>query len=284
MKPIHTLLALAIALASCSTDDSSSPLTPDAQLTREITFHTTTPVTVTSEPITRATLADASLTDLWVLDYAADGTLLQQQHQLSTDTDFGTPTLPLTYGQHRVVFVASRGSSPTATPQSITWGKVSDTFSHALTIDVAAATPTSATAELQRTVACVTVINTDPIPARAASISISLSQHHAALALPTLLVADGGAPFTGRISYLPTDAGTTQLRCSVYSLCTEGFLTDVTVTTTATDGSTISTFTVADVSLEPNRRTLLRGPVFDRTQGMTVTVSDTWLDDLAIDF
>ena len=48
------------------------------------------------------------MTDLWVYDYM-DGALVQSVHQTNEDADFGKPVMQLSYGQHHVYFVASRG-------------------------------------------------------------------------------------------------------------------------------------------------------------------------------
>jgi hypothetical protein len=70
------------------------------------------------------------LTDVWVLDYV-DGVLQQQLHQDdNTSDDFGRPSLALSYGNHHVYFVASRGITPTlyTSDKKITWEKPNDTF------------------------------------------------------------------------------------------------------------------------------------------------------------
>ena len=132
------IATLAVVLASCTKDDDDPEQAPQPHLTVHVDADTIkTHATVTFsclgfelQPFTRSLEADGkALTDLWVLDYIGT-TIAQQIHQVSTDTDFGTPTLNLAVGNHHVYFIASRGSGATLSTENhtITFTRVLDTF------------------------------------------------------------------------------------------------------------------------------------------------------------
>ena len=105
---------------------------PDEMDSVRITFSCNGDFTMSPFPaLTRALEADGKqLTDLWVLDYV-DGSLAQAAiHQVSTDADFGTPTLNLAVGDHHIYFVASRGQNPTLSTDAhtLSFTRVLDTF------------------------------------------------------------------------------------------------------------------------------------------------------------
>ena len=83
------MMAVAVALIlptmfSCNREDdepvSESPAQRDTMQQMVINF--TFPMAVSVQPMTRATLADAQLTDLWLFDYI-DGSLVNTIHQTS---------------------------------------------------------------------------------------------------------------------------------------------------------------------------------------------------------
>ena len=130
------------------------------------------------KPVTRGYLAadGKDLTDVWVLDYDADGNLLQQVHQGdNTAEDFGKPVMQMAYGSHHVYFVASRGTTPTLNvgAHSITWEKVSDTFYKDYDVNVVATSNGNRAVTLERVVTKLRLTFTDAIPENAATINIT---------------------------------------------------------------------------------------------------------------
>ena len=230
----------------------------------------------------------AALTDLWLLDYDGDGSLLQQLHQSDTeDADFGNPDITLTYGQHNIAIIASKGDNPTLADTDLSWTKVKDTHTTILPLTVGASTATTITAELQRAITCLTIINSDTIPANAATLTITISARYNALSLPSLTaLADDAGSWTNTFTLTATNAGVTGIRFNTYTLCpsNDTFTLDATITTTATDGTTISTFTISGIELLRNRKTILTGPVFDRTSGFTISIDDVWDTSLDLTF
>ena len=87
MKKLILALAAALMLPMCTgcnrEDDepvSESPAQRDTMQQMVINF--TFPMAVSLQPMTRATLADAQLTDLWLFDYL-DGSLVNTIHQMT---------------------------------------------------------------------------------------------------------------------------------------------------------------------------------------------------------
>ena len=101
-----------VALCVCSCADDSQPVVNEVESV-PVTF-SCQGFEIDTRPMTRGELtADGkAMTDIWILDYIGDD-LTQHLHQVSTDADFGTPTMNLSVGHHNIYFVASRSTSPT---------------------------------------------------------------------------------------------------------------------------------------------------------------------------
>lgn len=282
MKYLFTLTSLAaLALTSCS-DDNASLLTPSDSLTRDLTFTASVPMSVTYEPMTRASLTDASLTDLWLLDYSDDGTLLQQVHQQSTDAAFGTIPVTLTYGHHDVLLIASRGESPSLTTSAITWGKVKDTFTATLSLDVAAGTPSSHTAQLQRAISGLKVSMTDKIPSDAKTLRLTLGSRSQQLSLPSL----SALPYSeSSVEFTISGSVGKSVEFTIYTLAdADEWTTTASILALRADGSVLTSFSLPDASLKRNRLTTLTGEVFNRSSGFSVTVDDQWEEEYSMTF
>ena len=276
------LLAIAIAITACSSDDKSSLLTPNDTFTRDLTFTASVPMSVTYEPMTRASLTDASLTDLWLLDYSDDGTLLQQVHQTSTDAAFGTIPVTITYGHHDVLLIASRGDSPSLTTSAITWGKVKDTFTATLSLDVAAGTPSSHTAQLQRAISGLKVSMTDKIPSDAKTLRLTLGSRSQQLSLPSLSALPYGE---SSVEFAISSAVGKSVEFTIYTLAdADEWTSTASILALRADGSVLTSFSLPDVSLRRNRLTTLTGEVFNRSSGFSITVDDQWEADNAMTF
>ena len=125
MKKILLALAVAMILPTTSCTRSDDEPTADTTAQRDTMQQMTIRFTfgdITQQAMTRGTLADAQMTDLWLFDYL-DGTLTNTIHQTSEDAGFGTVSLQADYGSHQLYFVASRGTTPTISATTITWVK-----------------------------------------------------------------------------------------------------------------------------------------------------------------
>lgn len=188
-------LCAAVCLSSCF-HVADSALTEEAP-TKQFTFHVNGDFATSYEDFTKAASRleasnAARLADLWVLDYDSNGTLLQMVHQDSTQTGFGSVPMSLTYGQHTIVFVASKGEDPTitatvgSTSGSLSWAKVKDTFTLSYPIDVTAASNGNRAPELQRAISGLKIVISDVVPTDAKYMTVTLGSRSQSLTLPAL--------------------------------------------------------------------------------------------------
>lgn len=282
------VLLASVMLTSCEkVDFSENGNRTEFQSTKKFTFHVKGDFQTDYVDMTRAAVRleednTAGITDLWVLDYV-DGELVQQVHQTSGDADFGHPSMALSYGHHEVKFIASKGDNPVLTATALTWAKVKDTFALNYPVDVAASSNGNRAPELKRVITGVQLVMTDAVPANAKSVTLTM-QKSMGMAVPSLVAEDAQEAAT--VIELPASyVGRKDVALNVYSLCpTDEMLTDVLITVKANDNSVISEFTVADVALKKNRMTILKGEVFGRSNGFSVSISDTWDEPSEVEF
>ena len=102
---VIALCLLSMCMTSCSRDDGDAALDLSLKIpTDTLKNHATITFDFGSNAfalhaMTRASLTELSMTDLWVFDYMG-GELVGQVHQVPTDAAWGSPTLSLTYGEH----------------------------------------------------------------------------------------------------------------------------------------------------------------------------------------
>ena len=280
-------LAVAVILPSCTKDDDpeQTPAVGRIKITmnsdplethKEITFGFDG-VQLSQQAMTRATLVSLNLTDLWVYD----GTTLLK-HQTAEDADFGAPSVDVDYGDHTFYFVASRGSEPTQTGTVISWAKPSDTFWASLALTVAPSTSASQSVTLQRVAARLRITITDEVPAALASLSVTPSIWYYGIDYTTGEAVDSRTTMR-TISVPASYAGTTgQLVASFYCLSPSSpWTTDITLKATATDNTTISEISIADVPMQRNHVTSYSGTLFAAGRSVSVDADDTWGDDIS---
>ena len=281
MKQLMMVMAAALVLlTSCSKDPTLAGDVEDADTLQTVVIRFEFPQ-VSQQAMTRGSLSDANLTDLWLFDYQ-DGELVKTIHQQATDDDFGTVAVSAETASHAFCFVASRGSEATVTDGEIIWEKPSDTFWAKVTLNVTPQTATAQTVELQRVATRLRVSITDEVPTTLAKLSIVADTWHCGLDALT------GEPTaanerTATINVPSSYAGTTgQLSASIFGLCSDDYTTGVTVA--ALDGSneTIASVALADVPMAKNKTTQYSGPLFKRQQSFALTAADSWLDDVVL--
>ena len=281
------IAALAVVFASCTKDDDEPEQAPQPRLTVHVdtdTIQTHATVTFSClgfelQPFTRSLEADGkALTDLWVLDYIGT-TLAQQIHQVSTDTDFGTPTLNLAVGNHHIYFIASRGSGATLSTENhtITFTRVLDTFYKDYTIDVTATSNGSRSVTLDRIVTKLTTVITDAIPEGAATFNLTPEAWHYGIDYTTGLPISATASQTITINIPSSEIGFTNERLSIFGFSSEDeWTTNVTLNCKKADGTILGTAVLADVPLKQNRITSYSGPLFSSNGQTTVSLSTEW--------
>lgn len=296
MKKIMMIAATALALAACENAATDGSSLEEKVPTKQFTFHVKGDFELSYTEMSRATRLEngntSGLTDLWVMDYM-DGALVQKVHQSSTAADFGTVPLTLAYGQHNILFVASKGTTPTlsgdavgSTAATLAWTKVMDTFTLAYPLEVTSSSNGNRAPELQRAIGGVTVHMKDAVPANAATVDV-LWDHSKTLTLPSLSPA---TPQSGTTTLaFPADyIGHADMEFKVYTLVPDlGITTAVQLTFKDGSGNTISTRTIPNVEIRKNRITKLSGKCFtasDASVSFGVNVADTWLTSNEIAF
>ena len=289
MKKILLMATMLATLTACDHYEFTEETTNDKGeivASKAFTFHLKGYFTTSFEEMTRAAVRlendnTAGITDIWVLDYQ-DGKLLQQVHQVASDADFGHPNMKLTYGEHNIKFVASKGVNPTLTASALTWAKVLDTFVLDYHVDVVASSNGNRAPELKRAIGGVKIVSTDVVKNGTQNVSVTMKRS-LSLALPALAPNEATAS-ANEFSITSSQWDKTGLSLTTYTLCDEELTTDVVVTVTGDDNALISQFTVSDVSVKKNRITTLTGDVFGRGNGFSVAIDDSWDEGLDVNF
>ena len=286
---VFAIALIAVFFTSCSREDC--PELPESRLDigingdsiRDIaTIHFVCRGDFEMRPFTRSLEADGkSMTDLWVLDYIGT-TLAQQIHQVSTDEDFGTPTLNLAFGNHHIYFIASRGSGATLSTENhtITFTRVLDTFYKDYEIDVTATSNGSRSVTLDRIVTKLTTVITDAIPEGAATFNLTPEAWHYGIDYTTGLPISATASQTITINIPSSEIGVTNEHLSIFGFSNEDeWTTNLTLECKKAAGTILGSDVLANVPLKRNRITEYTGPLFSSNGLTTVGLSSDWLDN-----
>ena len=272
---------------SCSKDEpETAPVNvritpPDAMDSVRITFSCNGDFVMSPFPaLTRALEADGKqLTDLWVLDYV-DGSLAQAAiHQVSTDADFGTPTLNLAVGDHHIYFVASRGQNPTLSTDAhtLSFTRVLDTFYKDLSLNVTATSSGNRAVTLERCVTKLTIVFEDAIPDGAATLNFTPASWYYVLDYLTGNPAAATASQTITVNIPASNIGQSGIVASIwgFSSATE-WTTDVALNCKTSADAVLGQATIIDAPLKRNRVTTYRGPLFSSSDLTAVSLSTEW--------
>lgn len=287
---IVALSALVAVLTSCTKDDDkpeSEPPTleiivPSDSIETHATINFCFGGDVSIHPMTRASLTELSLTDVWVFDYVG-GQLQATTHQTASDASFGSPSLTVDYGDHTFYFVASRGDTPTIDGTTISWAKPSDTFWSSLTMTVSPSTSASQSVTLHRVAARLRVTITDEVPTGLSVLSVTPSHWYYGLDITTGEATDDRQ--TARTVNVPASyVGTTgQLIASFFTISpSTQWTTDITLKATSTDNSTLSSISIKDVPMQRNHVTSYGGSILNAGRSITLTSDDEWIEDYAV--
>lgn len=220
------------------------------------------------------------LTDVWVLDYM-DGALVQQVHQDdNTAEDFGVPSMNLALGSHHIYFVASRGKTPVLDTEahSLTWASVSDTFYKDYEVSVVATSNGNRAVTLDRCVSKLSMVVTDALPEACTQMVLQPTTWYLGLDYLTGLPTQT-ASYTSTITVPSSYAGRTGLSFSLFSIApaTE-WQTSCTITARDSDGGSLGTATITDVSMLRNRETAYSGPLFSSGGEVTMALNTDWIE------
>ena len=283
MKKIMMAMAAAVMLLACSNEPEEVVMVKTEEPTdtmQRVTLTFSFPQ-VTQQAMTRGSLSETSLTDLWLFDFIGDD-LMQTIHQASTDEGFGSMAVTAETGEHSFCFVASRGTNPTVTDGEIVWEKPSDTFWQNVILNVTPQTATAQAVELQRVATRLRISITDEVPATLKKLSIVADAWHNGIDAKT------GEPTTATsrtatINVPASYVGTTgQLAASIFGLCGDDYTTDVTVTALGDNDAAIASVSLADVPMARNTTTNYSGPLFTRQPTFTLTTADDWGEEVTM--
>ena len=279
MKKLLMSMAAAAMLLSCEKEETltAKPNEPkDSVQSKTITF---TFGEISHNAMTRGTLADASITDLWLFDYMGEE-LKQTIHQSSTDEGFGSVAVTADNGAHEFCFVASRGTGATVSDGTIFWEKPSDTFWAKTTLTVTPQTATAQSVELQRVATKLKISITDEVPATLSKLTITADTWHSGINALTGEPTEAAAR-TSTISVPASYIGTTgQLVASIFGICCDDYTTNISVTASDASSNTIASVSLDDVPMKKNTTTSYSGPLFTRQPTFTMTVADCWGEDI----
>ena len=266
MKKLLIAATTALAFSSC--------LQPSVlqQEERVITFNTS------SISSTRATLEEVQMTDLWVF---IDDQL--KIHQTSSDTEFGSPTLSLSHGDHVLKFIASRGTEPSYDNGVMTWGKVLDTFAKEMALSIDDNTSATQSIRLERIVSRLQLVIKDVMPENLASATIVMSKR--SMGVSVLEMASTTSEESEQTFYCSQFAGYANAKFTVYTILTDDDIsTDVSVILTDNDGNELVNRTIENVPLTRNTSTILQGYLFDADITASIGADNVWATDNEIDF
>ena len=281
-KNYYGLMAMAIAMMTTGCTQEADEFGTDEQGEVVTTFAVGGDFELPAfKAMTRGELtADGkAMTDLWVLDYV-DGSLAQTAiHQVSTDSDFGTPTLNLALGSHHVYFIASRGQGATidTDAHTITFSRVSDTFYMDYEINVTATSSGNRSVTLERCVNKLTMVFSDAIPDGAATINMAPATWYYALDYLTGEPATPTASQTITINIPASNIGMSNVVASIFGFSSAAeWQTDIAINCKKSDGTTLGYATLTDVPLKRNRVTTYSGPLFSASDLTAVSLSTEW--------
>ena len=236
------------------------------------------------KPVTKAYMQSdgKDMTDVWVLDYDAEGNLLQQVHQGdNTAADFGQPVMNLSYGVHQVYFIASRGVDPVldTDAHTLTFRSVRDTFWKRYDVSVVATSNGNRAVTLDRVVTKLRLTFTDEVPAAANSISIVPHTWYYGLDYTTGQPASAQTDAATVITIPDSSKGQTGIQASLFGFSTaEEWNTDVVISShTATD-AVLGSATIASAPFKANRVSDYSGPLFSAGGSLSLSLNGEWED------
>ena len=291
-KVIYFSVLVFVLLSACSSESNShleEPVTQQKTITFLCNGFTQRTENMAKAVVTRApettslTVDGVGMTDLWLFDYVG-GELKQTIHQVTTNDDFGKPSVKLDYDQHVIRIVASRGTHPTLSSDVITWEKASDTFTKEVNLSVASGMETVQRITLERVATRLNVKITDVVPPSAVTLDLYLATWYKSLSVPSLFAVNDNA--THYSINIKKFVGTKDASLAVYSLSpsAESWNTNVTLVAKDEDGKVLSQIVVPSVQMKMNRTTVISGELFGKSKQMTFALNIQWNEDYAQNF
>lgn len=273
MKRAIMSLGMAALLCACS---NNTPV--EEQGGMELNFNV---LQVEQIPMSRAALKDACTT----LNYYrySNGALAKSTTQTSSETNFGSLADYLTWGTHELCFV---GHNSTATEQSgvVSFDKVTDTFSHYVSLTVDENTSKNQSFTLTRKIAKFELLVPDEIPDDAASVKLEITGGSISLNLRT---GYGGTVVkqTKTISIPDSAIGKSNNKFSAFVFLPNGVTeVDIVATTLDANGNVLVEYEFEDVEMQTNYITRYKGRLFGIDAGFSLSVDNEYTDEWESEF
>jgi hypothetical protein len=189
--------------------------------------------------------------------------------------------MKLTYGEHHVYFIASRGVDPVLNTDAhtITFGSVRDTFWKRYDENVVATSNGNRAVTLDRVVTKLALVFTDAISDDAATINFTPAKWYYGLNYKTGEPTNATNNQTNTMQVPANYAGRTDVSVSYFSISpSEEWKTDVIVNSKDADGNIIGQGVMTDVPLKRNRITEYSGPLFTAGGETSLTLNGVWDD------
>ena len=205
---------------------------------------------------------------------------------MSTDADFGVPTLSLGLGTHHIYFIASRGAgaSLNTTTHALTFTSVRDTFWKDYEITISSGTSSgNRSVTLDRIVTKLKLTFTDAIPEGAATFNVTPSSWYYGVDYTTGEPSEATADGTITVNIPSSEIGVVNEAVSIFgfSSATE-WTTDVAVDCKTSGSSVIGSATITSALFIRNRVSEYTGPLFGDSGAMTLSLNATWDDSYTV--
>ena len=242
---------------------------------------------------TRALEANGeAMKELWVFDVIGDSCALVCK-QTEVDDNFGSVAMKLSYGNHRLAVVCSRGegSDVDVSNGRIAWEKVRDTFWNVVDCDVAKTGSTDISVTLKRVAARMRVTVNDVIPSDLKTISISGEPWYKGIDVKTGEAIGGLSSVEGvtDVSSLAVPSqyvGTEKKLAVSLWIMSKGdeWTENVTVKMLDDNGDVLSQSLCNGVPMQRNRVTNVTGYFLSGGASGNILLDDSWSDTYQFDF
>ena len=241
---------------------------------------------------TRALEANGeAMKELWVFDVIGDSCALVCR-QTDVDDNFGSVSMKLSYGNHRLAVVCSRGEGSDVDMSNglIAWEKVRDTFWNVVDCDVAKTGSTDISVTLKRVAARMRVTINDIIPSDLKTISITGEPWYKGIDVKTgeaigELSSIEGVTDVSTLAVPSAYVGTEKKLAVSLWIMSKGneWTEDVTVKMLGENGDVLSEVVCPGVPMQRNRVTNVTGYFLSGGASGNILIDDSWSDTYQYD-
>lgn len=287
-RTILVILSACMLLSGCSKEDTPNP----TDLKHDVKF-TVSPFTQEITDISYAKSLSTSIGYLEYIVYNNSGAKVNRISQTSTDPNFGVITDQLSSGTYTVIILGTK-SAPNICDDANgecrnVYTNIYDSFYKKLTITVDKENITQSVV-LDRIVSYLETVITDAISSNAKKITLNIENEYNNYWFFYGEDGCGGAKVVANIEKVigPTDIGTTNFTLGSFVLNTIDPLV-VNIRAYDADNKVIAEKKVTNVVCVKNKKTILKGKLFDGTTtsksgSFSITVNDTFSDPTTITF